>query len=238
MMIKNFTIHHFNEIPSSNDLALKLLKENQITHNHIITAKSQNAGRGRLDRHWSSPPGNLYFSLIVRPEKFHERVSDLSFLAAISLNESLRKISPKNLEIQNKWPNDILINGKKTAGILLQKYQDYIIIGIGLNLISHPEQTIFPASNLAEFSLEILPENALENFLHSFSDFYQKWQNFGFTPIRNIWLQNAYKINKEISLNLGEEKINGILQEIDTAGNLILQTAQNTKEVIKTADIL
>lgn len=143
--------------------------------------------------------------------------------------------------VQNKWPNDLLINEKKVAGLLLesknnQQNCELIILGIGVNIDSHPDSTIFPASNLKELGIEITPEILLQKFLDKFDALYQNWLNFGFTNIRNAWLSKAYHLKEKISVREGENKIEGIFEDMDNDGSLILKIGDETKK-ITAADI-
>ena len=120
---KNYLIHQFDEIESTNDSAFSLVENKQIFANHIIVANKQNKGRGRLNRNWESPIGNLYFSLTLQPKIAIEKTSQISFVAVCALQIAVEKIFQQQnivVKIQNKWPNDLLIEQKKVAGILLE----------------------------------------------------------------------------------------------------------------------
>lgn len=221
---KDFVIHEFLELESTNKTAFDLANLGKISSHEIILAKKQTAGRGRMNRDWISPEGNLYFSLLLKPKVDLVKISQLSFLGIAALN----------LVFENslaKWPNDLLIEGKKVAGILLEsqineKNCEFIILGIGVNIVSNPSQTIFPASNLKNFGIEISPSELLKKFLDEFGNLYQNWLDFGFAKTRKIWMSRAYRLNEKIEC--GDEI--GIFLGIDEEGNLLLK---KDKEIAK-----
>jgi BirA family biotin operon repressor/biotin-[acetyl-CoA-carboxylase] ligase len=245
MHFRNFNIEIYDQIESTNRLAFELASSNQIQNNHVILAKKQTGGKGRYGRVWQSNEGNCFFSLLLKPQnKTTAQISNLSFVAAAAMNLTIQELSPKQeIKISNKWPNDILINGKKTAGILLesssnQNQINFVIIGIGVNLISYPDNALYPATSLEnEGFRKILPENLLKNFLEKFADLYQKWQDFGFKPTRNLWLQNAFNLNKEILVNLPNQKIQGVFKDLDENGNLILELKNGEVKIIASGEI-
>ncbi len=229
---KNFLITHYPELTSTNSLAATLTKSYQIDHNHIILADSQTSGKGRMDRHWNSPIGNLYFSLILKPKKPISVACQLSFLAAVAMGLSISQFSKTKSDegkINYKWPNDILIAGKKVAGILLESDvcknspENFIVLGIGININSHPSKAFFPSCNLSEQGFVVKDKiDLLRKFLDEFGDLYQKWLDFGFVPIRNLWLEKAFNLDKEIVVNLPTQTLKGVFKDLDNNGNLLL----------------
>ncbi len=239
---KNFTINSYDEIDSTNIQITNAAKLNLIHHNHIITAKKQNAGKGRYERVWSSPSGNLYFSILLKPNKNIAEISLLSFIAAVALGQAISELDLNKNLIEYKWPNDILINGKKVAGILLESdvahgQVNFVVVGIGVNINSNPDQTSYPATNLQAEKIITQPENLLKIFLDKFSEFYDKWLNYGFAPIRNLWLKNAFNFNKIITVNLADKKLSGLFRDFDDKGNLILELENKETIIISSGEI-
>jgi len=231
---KNFTIHEFNELSSTNSQAFGLANSRQLSENEIILAHSQTQGRGRQDRNWISPSGNLYFSLVLRPKISAAKISQISFIAITALRNSIAKIAKNS--VLAKWPNDLLIDEKKVAGLLLEskisgENCEFIVLGIGLNIESNPDNVIFPAGNLKDFGITISIELALQNFLDEFEKLYQNWRDFGFKGIRKLWLENAYKLGEKIAVKLDEEKIAGIFEDLDEDGNLVLKTGEKILKI-------
>ena len=242
---KNYLIHQFDEVESTNDLAFSLVENKQIFANQIIVANKQNKGRGRLNRNWESPKGNLYFSLVLQPQIAVAKISQISFVAICALQIAVAKFFKQqkiNVDIKNKWPNDLLLDQKKVAGILLEskisnKICDFVILGIGVNINSNPTQTLFPSTNIKNFSCEISSSKMLEIFLEEFENLYENWLNFGFQNIRNLWHKNAYNLNSEININLGDSRVEGFFQEIDEEGNIVIKNHKNEIKKITYGDV-
>lgn len=227
--IDQFIILNFDEATSTNDLAFKLIAENRAQNYSIITANSQTKGRGRHDRSWSSPVGNIYLSLILQFEKPH-RVTDYSFLTACVIGNVLRSYG---IETKYKWPNDIILNDKKLAGILLQfqKINNIynLVIGVGVNLVSSPDY----AASLADY--KISKEDFIKRFGEEFSSCQNQYQQFGFITIKDQWKSRAYKIGKNVRLSNGME---GTFSDIDKDGNLMLLDGAGKIQKILTEEIL
>lgn len=225
----NFNIIAFDQVTSTNDMAFQLAREGKANNYSIIIANSQTGGRGRLDRAWVSPIGNLYMSLLLQFNKI-DRITDYSFLSALAIGEVLNF---HNIQTQYKWPNDIILSNKKLAGILLQleKINDVynLVIGIGVNLVSAPEY----ATHLAEY--KISREEFLKKFCDNFLNLQNKYQQFGFAIIKENWLKNAYKIKQQITLSNGAS---GIFEGIDDEGNLLLLDNKGKLHKILAEEIL
>ena len=242
---KNFIIHQFAELDSTNVKAFNMAESQRIFDREIILADCQSAGRGRMGRVWSSPKGNLYFSLVLQPRIPIFQMAQISFVSIVALRqavEELASVSKKSfLNIQNKWPNDLIINEKKVAGLLLeskinQQDCEFVILGIGVNIDSSPDNAIFSASNLKEFKIETKAEILLQIFLDKFEILYQNWQDFGFANVRNAWLSKAYKLKEKILVMDGDNKIEGIFEDLDSEGSLIL-LVNGARKKINAADI-
>jgi BirA family biotin operon repressor/biotin-[acetyl-CoA-carboxylase] ligase len=229
---KNFTIHQFEVLDSTNDLAKNLANNRQIFDREIIVANQQNKGRGRLDRQWVSPQGNLYFSLVLQPKIAIEKIPQMSLVVIVILNLAVQKIAKNfQLKIENKWPNDLLINNKKVAGILLESINynnicEYLIIGIGININSFPPDLSNIADKLQNYFPTIAAEEMLEKFLDEFDILYKNWRDFGFKNFRQLWRQNAYNLNQEITIKPNNNETRGIFKDIDDEGNLLLEINQ------------
>jgi len=237
---KNFNIHQFPELESSNKTAFEMAQSKKLFDSEIILADSQSAGKGRESRVWTSPVGNLYFSLILQPKISAQKISQISFVAITALRLMVEGLLA-NQKVQNKWPNDLLIDGKKVAGLLLEskisgQNCEFVILGIGLNIASNPDSTIFPANNLKEFGIELIAQDALKKFLNEFEKIYENWLNYGFAGVRKLWLQKSYRLGEEISVKNNGEEISGVFADLDEEGNLILQMKEGKKTILA-ADI-
>lgn len=236
---KNYVVHQFSELESTNNKSLELADLGKIFQNEIIVAEKQTRGRGRNNRNWESPIGNLYFSLVLKPKITADKVHQISFVAISALRIAIEKLTKKSVE--NKWPNDLLIEKQKVAGVLLeskinQNSCEFVVIGIGVNINSSPDNTIFPATNLAAQGINFSSAEILKKFLDEFEIIYQNWLDFGFDRIRKIWLQKPYRINQEIALKIDQKELNGIFRGIDQDGNLLLED-NNLISKISVADV-
>ena len=237
---KNFNIHQFPELESSNKTAFEMAQSKKLFDGEIILADSQSAGKGRESRVWTSPVGNLYFSLILQPKISAQKIPQISFVAITALRLMVEGLVA-NQKVQNKWPNDLLIDGKKVAGLLLEskisgQNCEFVILGIGLNIASNPYSTIFPANNLKEFGIELTAQDVLKKFLNEFEKIYENWLAYGFDGVRKLWLQKSYRLREEISVKNNGEQISGIFADLDGEGNLILKTKDGEKTILA-ADI-
>ncbi len=251
----NFNIFHYKNLESTNKTAFSMAKRQEIHENSVILSDMQSAGRGRLKRKWISEEGNLFFSLLKMTKEDIAQIQQISLIAAISLQKTLKDLflqqnliqdnnnSAKNtkIEIKNKWPNDIIINNNKIAGILTessfrQQKSEFVIIGVGVNVKSSPENINFPACNLEKFSVKTKKEDILFAFLDNFEIFYQKWQIYGFLPIKNIWLENAYKLDEEIKINNENISKNGTFKGLDDLANMIIEV-NGQEEIITFGDV-
>ena len=204
-----------------------------------ILAGVQSAGRGRRARPWSSPPGNFHGTLVLKPTEPPETVALRSFGAALALRDALVQVTGLPASFSLKWPNDVLCNGGKLAGILLESAglggpNPVLCIGIGVNLIAAPDPTqveagaVPPVSLLHETGLRITPEA----FLDALSPAYAAWETVftaeGFAPLRAAWLSHAARLGEPIRARTGAETREGIFETVDPAGNLILRMPSGT----------
>lgn len=239
----NFLIDNYQEIGSTNDLIVEMAINDNSIDNYVICAQKQTNGHGRSGRDWQSPEGNLYFSLLIRPNSSIKDYSLLSFIAAIAISNAIIGLTNSQVNLEHKWPNDILLHGKKIAGILLKSDKskqglEFVVIGVGINILSNPKQTNFPSGNIKEeLNIDINKEELLKLFLDNFSIFYQKFVEFGFAPIRNLWIKRAFKLNEEINVNLSNKRITAIFRDLNNSGNLILELDNGDVEAVSSAEI-
>ena len=237
--IGEFTIHQYDEVASTNSLALELANNKKLLNYDVILANSQSSGRGRHEKKWSSPRGNLYMSIFIREDINITQLHHLNFIAICALNEAISTIFQQQkivARIENKWPNDLMINSYKIAGILAESKLnsnicEYLVIGCGLNIISNPINTNYPAGNLAQFSCQCSVADVIKLYLSNFSNLYHNWKSFGFKNIRQLWINKAFKLNDEIAINFGNEIIHGTFKDIDDNGNIILKQDQNIRVI-------
>jgi BirA family transcriptional regulator, biotin operon repressor / biotin---[acetyl-CoA-carboxylase] ligase len=227
----------YERIGSTNDEARRLAREGA-PEGTVIWALEQTAGRGRRGRSWTSPPGNLYASLIVRPDCPALKAAQLGFVAALGVGDALRAKLPEIEELSFKWPNDVLLRGRKLAGILLESEtparQDlaFVIVGIGANLVSSPQELDFPATSVAEEGLDPpSPSALLEAITKDFRDWLQRWRMAGFAPVRLAWRARATSIGNSIRVRLEATTLHGRFLDIDDDGALLLETAVERQRI-------
>jgi len=199
-----------------------------------IMAKRQTAGRGRRGRAWSDPKGNLAATLIFKPAATPVDGAKRSFLAALALYEALAVFVDRT-RLGLKWPNDVLLDGGKIAGILLESSGsggrlDWLSVGIGVNLVNAPEAEAGAAFAPVSLAQATGTRVTSQEFLTVLADTYATQEDklgyFGFERIREDWLRHAVKLGETITARTTLEEITGIFETIDIEGNLILMTGR------------
>jgi len=201
-----------------------------------ILAGYQTAGRGRRARPWVSPPGNFHATLVLHPAEAAEFVALRSFIAAIALREAFVALTGLPDAFKLKWPNDVLLNGGKVAGILLESSglgtpAATLCIGIGVNLIAAPDAAqiepgaVPPVSLLADTGKRLTPEALLAAIAPAYARWDAVFINEGFAPIRAEWLTHAARLGEVIRARTGDVLRHGVFDTIDPRGNLILHMA-------------
>lgn len=230
-----FDIIKFEEIESTNITAKNIINDlKSDSHFKIITAKSQQNGRGRYDREWVSEEGNFFTSIILKKELLPFKDTNLlPIISAIFLHDTLSEYID-NCKI--KWPNDILINGKKISGVLIESIKSdndiFYIIGIGINNTSFPKEMLYPATSLKYEGVSTSNEDILKQLMRKFSNFGNS-DSFVVDKLQiiNRWKEKASGIGNKIEIRQLNESINGIFKDIDNDGNLLLQ--KNNNEIVK-----
>jgi BirA family biotin operon repressor/biotin-[acetyl-CoA-carboxylase] ligase len=215
----------FDSLPSTNAYALA-----QMEGPAWVMARSQTAGRGRRARVWASPVGNLYATHILHPTEPPAVTALRSFAAALALHGAITATTGAVASL--KWPNDVLLDGGKVAGILLEatmrQGKSCLAIGFGVNLISAPDVmetgATPPISLQAATGKTITPEDFLTALAMAYAAQEQQFVTSGFAPLRAAWLNHAARLGQVIRARTGTATHEGIFDTIDEAGNLILIT--------------
>ncbi len=198
-----------------------------------LLARTQSAGRGRRGRAWASCGGNLHASLALRVEDGPAGAALRSFVAALALAQALESAGVARAEIALKWPNDVLVGGRKIAGILLESSQSgdhlTLIIGLGVNLAAAPgpddiEPGALPPISLAELDLALAPEAFLDLLDPEIARWEGRLAAEGFAPIRAAWLARAARLGEEIEARLPDRTLRGRFETVDDSGALVLLT--------------
>lgn len=209
----------------------------------VVTADVQTAGRGRRGREWSSPSGNLYSSVLLRPAVPPAVGAQLSFIAALAVAEAVAELLPGAPLVNCKWPNDVLVNGAKIAGILLESQTgaggrlDWVVIGAGVNVASHPDLAAYPATSLAANGANAAAQDVLARYLHRLDRWLMRWSSEGFAPVRDAWLARAWRLGANITFTAGERALEGIFETLDDAGALVLAGRDGRRQVLSAGEI-
>jgi BirA family biotin operon repressor/biotin-[acetyl-CoA-carboxylase] ligase len=207
-----------------------------------ICALEQTAARGRRGRAWHNPEGNFAASLILRPEGAPGQVALRSFVAALALRDALAAITGRAQALGLKWPNDVLLNGGKVAGILLESLGqggrvDTLVIGIGVNLASAPSPAevepgaVPPVSLAGETGVTVTPEVFLDHLAAAYDRWEGQFTTFGFAPIRTAWLRGAVRLGETVTARTTRDAITGTFTDVDMDGHLVLQTPKGLHRV-------
>lgn len=219
-----------DSVGSTNDEAGRLANEGA-AEGTVVWARQQVGGRGRRGRTWASPEGNLYSSTIIRPACSAPRAAELGFVAALAVGD----IVPSGRTVRLKWPNDVLVDGGKVAGILLESAIDqrgsveHVVAGIGVNVASAPQ---LPEMRYPGAALGGTVENALENLARALAARLAQWRHDGFRAVRAAWLAQAGPLGAEVDVRLGEGLVRGSFAGVDQDGALLLNTATGPRKIV------
>ncbi len=198
-----------------------------------IRAERQSGGRGRQGRGWHSPPGNLYASTLVRLRAGDPPAPSLALVAAVALHETVSAFAPDD-SFTIKWPNDLLSGAAKLSGILLERADDAVVIGIGANLAHHPTDLNRPATSIAALAGSAPePRIFLETLADGFARWLGRWRAEGLRPVRTRWLAAAHPVGTALSTSAGE----GLFDGLDETGALRLRLADGSTRVIHAGDV-
>lgn len=248
-------IIRLNSVPSTHS-ALKQRVIEGANEGTVVLANEQTSGRGRAERQWHSPPGGLYFSFLVKPPLMR-RPTDLALLCGAAMAQTVKKFFPAEIAVGVKWPNDVLIQGKKVGGVLCEALGAgetlAVIIGVGLNINT-------PASELTAFShrpfqatsfLEVSSgkqfelEEVFQTFLGIFFTLYENYLQQGFSLVQSVWEKECLFLGKKIELKEtghraiqdSEAVIQGTFLGIDEQGALVVSTADGDRRSFVTGEI-
>ena len=199
-----------------------------------IIAGLQTAGRGRRARPWASPSGNFHGTLVLKPHEPAETVALRSFAAALALRDALVQVTGLPDSFRLKWPNDVLCNGGKIAGILLESQglggpEPVLCIGIGVNLIAAPDASqvepgaVPPVSLWQDTGLRVAPEAFLDALAPAYARWEEAFTSQGFAALRTEWLAHAARLGQPIRARTGSQTREGVFETVDDNGNLILR---------------
>ncbi|MEW9669797.1 biotin--[acetyl-CoA-carboxylase] ligase [Ammoniphilus sp. 3BR4] len=236
-------VHYFPSVDSTQHKAHSLAKEGA-PEGTLVIADHQEGGKGRLGRVWHSPPGSgVSMSILLRPKLELHRCPQLTLLTAVAIVEAIREET--ELPVQIKWPNDILLNGKKICGILTELNAEsdcinYLIIGVGINVNtpSFPEELSGIATSLMlEKKEPIRRVKLIQNLLQKLEELYELYLEEGFAPIKSRWESHAISIGKNLIIRQMSGTMTGFALGIDDQGVLLVQKDDGSVEKVYSADI-
>ena len=239
-----------------------------ITEGIWLRAERQSGGRGRQGRVWASPTGNFYGSTVVRVRGADPAAPTLALVAAVALEEVVRaylqdlpspfrRFAPPSLShweregarsaepsgkgegsLWIKWPNDLLLDGAKMSGILLERAGDAVVVGIGVNLAHHPLDTDRRATSLAAQGVTPEPADFAETLADAFARWLGIWRGQGLAPVRARWLERAHPVGTALTVRLPDgSATDGLFGGLDSDGALNLRLADGTTRVIHAGDV-
>jgi len=229
-------------VGSSND-ELKQRARDGAPEGTLVVAGEQLAGRGRSGRQWTSKPGNLYMSLLLRPECEAGQAAQISFLAALALSSAIIQIAP-TLKPQHKWPNDVLINGGKISGILLESSArtggglEWLVLGMGVNVAHHPDDTGQSVTSLhALGAVDCTALSLLGALAPALLHWLEVWRGDGFAPLRLAWLERAAGLGGLLRVRLPKEEFTGTFRDLDDDGSLLIEQTDGTLRRITAGEV-
>lgn len=231
MTVNDWQIMAFDELESTNDTALVYSRQAK-GKRYVIKANSQTKGRGRRGRSWLSLSGNLFFSLLF--EFDITKAGELALLCSLNLQQCINKIRD-DADVCLKWPNDVLLNGAKVSGILLEKAEgNYVIAGIGVNIKQSPQnaEMLYPTISLKEAGIDIEADEFLRLYLESFDNNMKLLEDKGFDYLRLQWIDKAKGIGKTIVVKQNDKILKGIFAGVDDDACLLLKDNEAVHKIL------
>jgi BirA family biotin operon repressor/biotin-[acetyl-CoA-carboxylase] ligase len=227
-----YTITRLETVESTNSYLLDRLTR-QTPNGTVIQAKQQTAGRGRMGRSWVGLPGNLFFSLFLKPKCAFADYPQLTHIAALAVAMTLEVLLPESLKPAIKWPNDVLVGGEKIAGILLEVASDEegpygLVIGIGVNLLHAPDGLSYGATCLtSHLNQPLTLSHVFTQILRQFYHLYFGWQTNGFEEIRQQWVARCcHEPHKTLSISTTSSVVSAKFIDLGPDGRIILMDEQ------------
>lgn len=238
----DFRFEAHESVGSTNNLCFERARDGN-PGNLWIRSDIQTEGRGRRGRDWASPVGNLFASLLLVNPEPAARIGELPLAAAVALAEAVDKAAGTLQLVKLKWPNDLLVEGAKLSGILLEAEtlndgRQAVVLGFGVNCVSHPPLSLYQATDLRSLGFQVSAERLFEALTSTMADQLVQWQQpGGFETIRRAWLKRAAHLGNRITVKLGQEEITGIFADLDARGHLVLRQDDGRQRTIFAGDV-
>lgn len=247
-LLESYHLLSYESLDSTNEEA-KRLAHGGGGHGAVLWAKQQSSGRGRMGRPWVSMDGNLFVSLLLSPDKIQNEWPQLSFVAALAVYDAIAPLLPDgDDELRLKWPNDLLLNGRKLGGILLESFstpakdgipaKSWVVVGVGVNVEHSPSDTEIPATHLKAAGVEIVSAKiVLSRFIHHFIQRYDAWDKKGFTAIQKDWMKAAHPKGTPMRARLMTETLHGTFAGLDNDGACQVKLPDGSARSITAGDV-
>jgi len=205
--------------------------------NLVVTAQEQTAGRGRRGRTWMSPRGNLHCSILLSTRPNLAEGPQLAFVAAVALRQALAQLVPQ-APFRCKWPNDLLCQGRKVSGMLLEAASPHVILGVGVNVVEAPAPALYPAASLRQLGSGAEDFDVLVAFCEALGEWHGRWLAEGFAPVRQAWLDHAQGVGEPVTVRLSDHsELEGRFAGLDAGGALMLETSDGGCRPILAGDV-
>lgn len=197
-----YAVTRLESTGSTNDLAKEAAAANA-ADGTVFWTPHQLAGRGTHGREWSTPPGNLAVSILKRPKMPIRFAPKAALVTAVALAEALTRMGLAAGRIRLKWPNDVMVDGRKISGILLEGQAEghgvqWLVVGTGVNVLHHPAESRHPATNLAEAGLITDAETVLAHYLAAFDKWWSRWRRYDFQVVQTAWAARTLHVPGEL----------------------------------------
>jgi len=237
-----FRLVAYDVVTSTNADALELARSGG-SDATWLTAREQTAGRGRRGAAWVSAPGNLYATMLLHDPSPAENAPELAFVAGLAVHDAIVGCDANlRQRLALKWPNDVLYDGSKLAGILIEgehvQGRLAVAVGIGVNCAYHPAATAYPATDLAAAGAAISAETLFTALSATMLGRLAQWRRgAGFAAIRSAWLDRATNIGAQVRVRLPDRELTGLAKSLDAHGHLILRLADGSEETIAAGEV-
>ncbi len=217
---------------------LALAGNSEVGEGVWLRAEQQTAGRGRQGRAWQSPWGNLYASTIVEVSPHDPLAPGLALVAAVALEEAVGAVLPDATWLRLKWPNDLLLDGAKLSGILLERAGAHVVIGIGVNVVDHPALDDRATTSLHAAGAIVDAATLLDDLADRFAAWLARWRSGGIAPVASRWAERAHPQGTVLDVRLPDGlSVRGRFLGLDDGGALLLGLADGTRRVIHAGDV-
>lgn len=254
-MSNKIVVHEVIETDSTNRLAKELARDGA-NHLTLVSAHQQSSGRGRYGREWISSAGNVFWSMILRPASGWPSLTGLSHVAALAVHATIVSFVGDGAHVQIKWPNDVLVNGKKIAGILIEAspltanmnnihvercINEWVVVGIGINVTDYPAEVNYPATSLfSEGIVDCDRDQVIAKLTHYFIEQLEQYIENGLPYLSNLVLPLMAGIGERINVSVSndvDDNITGVFSGLDEVGRLIVTKQNGEQYIISSGDV-